>query len=429
MDAAIGPHGLTAAELDARLHSLETALTSLRAHYKNKSLPLLRVHEQTGALQAAKAALDRLSENARTLVFFGTGGSSLGGQAIAQLGGWFIPGDQRRGQTKRPRTRFYDNLDPRTLESTLAALDLEKTRFIVISKSGNTPETLVQCLAALKAVKDAGLDDRIPELFLGLTEPASGNANGLRRLFTSLGVEILDHDPGIGGRFSALTNVGLLAALSRGLDTGRMLEGAGEVINALLHEGQAGDFAPAAGAAVSAGLLQDHGCRVQVLMPYSDRLERFAAWYVQLAAESLGKNEKGFTPVAALGPVDQHSQLQLYLDGPREHLVTVIRTACGSARPVIDAALAKQAGAAYLGGRSAGDLVAAQQQAIPQALIDAGRPVRTLDVDVLDERALGGLMMHFMLETILMAHLLDVNPFDQPAVEAGKILTRKRLDG
>ena len=132
--------------------------------------------------------------------------------------------------------------------------------------------------------------------------------------------------------------------------------------------------------------------------------------------------------MAALGPVDQHSQLQLYLDGPREHLVTVLRTNCSLAGTKIDATLAGVAGASYLAGRGAGDLVAAQQKAIPQVLLDAGRPVRTIDIENLDEAALGGLMMHFMLETILAAHLLGVNPFDQPAVEAGKILTRQELD-
>jgi len=429
MDSAIGARGLPAAALDARLQRLDTALSGLLGQYEDKSLPLLRVHEQGASVETAKAALQRLSENARTLVFFGTGGSSLGGQAIAQLGGWFIPGDQMRGQAKRPRTRFYANLDPRTLESTLGALDLERTRFIVISKSGNTPETLVQCLAALKAVKDAGLEDRISQLFLGLTEPDSGKRNSLRTLFDSFGIEMLDHDPGIGGRFSALTNVGLLAALTRGLDTAAMLAGAGEVIEAMLGCNGAADFAPAQGAAASIALLEEKACRVQVLMPYSDRLERFAAWYVQLTAESLGKNGKGFTPVAALGPVDQHSQLQLYLDGPREHLVTIVRTACQSAGPVIDRSLAERAGAGYLGGHTAGCLVAAEQDAIAQALLDEGRPVRTVDIGTLDEKTLGSLMMHFMLETILSAHLLGVDPFDQPAVEAGKILTRRKLEG
>lgn len=428
MQAAIADCGLSPAALEARLKKLEAALSSLKTQYESGSLPLLRVAEQQQALEDAKAALERLSEGAKTLVFFGTGGSSLGGQAIAQLGGWFIPGDQKRGQENRPRTRFYDNLDPHTLETTLAGLDLERTRFIVISKSGNTPETLVQCLAALQAVKEAGLETKIPNLFLGLTEPASDKPNGLRQICTAFGIEMLDHDPGIGGRFAALTNVGLLPALSRGLDAAAMLKGAGEVVGELLSGKDPLQLSPAVGAATGVALAQDKNARIHVLMPYCDRLERFADWYVQLAAESLGKQERGFTPVAALGPVDQHSQLQLYLDGPREHFITLLRTRCADTGPRIDKELAEKAGAGYLAGYKAGDLVDAQQHAIVQTLIDASRPVRTIDVERLDEQALGSLMMHFMLETILAAYLLEVDPYDQPAVEAGKILTRQKLE-
>jgi len=427
MDAAIGDCGLSPAVLGVRLDALDTAVRHLKTQYEDGSLPLLRVAKKTQTLKDAAAALERLSAGARTLVFFGTGGSSLGGQAIAQLGGWFIPGDQKKEQTTRPRTRFYDNLDPRTLETTLSGLDPEHARFIIISKSGNTPETLVQALAALQMVKDAGLGDRIPDLFLGLTEPSSSNANGLRQICNDFGIQILDHDPGIGGRFAALTNVGLLPALSRGLDASALLKGAGDVVSRLLSANVAADLAPAVGAATAIALTQEKGARVHVLMPYTDRLERFADWYVQLAGESLGKQGRGFTPVAALGPVDQHSLLQLYLDGPRDHYLTILRTGCSGSGPKVNEELANAAGASYLAGRTAGDLVAAQQKAIPQALMDASRPVRTMDVDHLDEHALGSLMMHFMLETIFAARLLKVDPFNQPAVEAGKILTRKNL--
>jgi len=175
------------------------------------------------------------------------------------------------------------------------------------------------------------------------------------------------------------------------------------------------------------GLAKERGVRATVMLPYSDRLSRFAAWYVQLWGESLGKQGEGTTPVAALGPVDQHSQLQLYLDGAPQHFITVVRENCGGSGPRVSADLAKIAHAEYLSGHAAGDLVAAQQKAIPEALLAAGRPVRTIDFERLDERALGALMMHFMLETILAGHLLGVDPFDQPAVESGKVITRRYL--
>ena len=428
LEAKIGKAGLSQAALDRTLARLQPRLNSLREDYASGALPLLRVPERRDDIEAAREALATLTKDARTLVFFGTGGSSLGGQTLAQLGGWGIPGDDGNGgQRDRPRTRFYDNLDPRTLERALASLDLATTRFVVISKSGNTPETLVQTIAAIEAVRAAGLGDRIPALFLGLTEPRSKATNGLRDLCEALSIPTLPHDPNIGGRFSALTNVGLLPALARGLDVEALRDGAGSVVKALLEARAPQDFAPAVGAAVAIGLAKERGVKVSVMLPYSDRLSRFAAWYVQLWGESLGKNGEGTTPVAALGPVDQHSQLQLYLDGAPQHFITVVRENCAGSGPRVAADLAKIARAEYLSGHAAGDLVAAQQKAIPEALLAAGRPVRTIDLERLDERALGALMMHFMLETILAGHLLGVDPFDQPAVELGKIITRRYL--
>ncbi len=430
LESGIGAAGLPQASLEANLAKLEPRLASLRQAYADATLPVLRVPEWRDDIAPAREALTRLTHGARTLVFFGTGGSSLGGQTLAQLGGWGIPGDDKHGSETRPRTRFYDNLDARTLELALSGLDLKSTRFVVISKSGGTPETLVQITAAIEAVRQADLADRIPELFLAVTEPkARGATNGLRALCEHFGIPTLDHDPNIGGRFSALTNVGLLPALARGLDVEALRAGARSVVEAMLAAKRAGDFAPALGAAVAIGLAKDRGVRATVMLPYADRLSRFAAWYVQLWGESLGKNGEGTTPVAALGPVDQHSQLQLYLDGAPQHLITVVRENCAGRGPRVAPDLAKLVGADYLAGHAAGDLVAAQQRAIPEALMAQGRPVRTIDLEVLDEAALGALMMHFMLETILAAHLLGVDPFDQPAVESGKMLTRRYLAG
>jgi glucose-6-phosphate isomerase len=428
LEAKIGKAGLAQAALDRTLARLQPRLDSLREDYASGALPLLRVPEWRDDIESAREALATLTKDARTLVFFGTGGSSLGGQTLAQLGGWGIPGDDGNGgQRDRPRTRFYDNLDPRTLERALSSLDLATTRFVVISKSGNTPETLVQTIAAIEAVRAAGLRGRIPALFLGLTEPRSKATNGLRDLCEALSIPTLPHDPNIGGRFSALTNVGLLPALARGLDVEALRDGAGSVVKALIEVRAPHDFAPAVGAAVAIGLAKERGVKVNVMLPYSDRLSRFAAWYVQLWGESLGKNGEGTTPVAALGPVDQHSQLQLYLDGAPQHFITVVRENCAGSGPRVTPDLAKIAHAEYLSGHAAGDLVAAQQKAIPEALLAAGRPVRTIDLERLDERALGALLMHFMLETILAGHLLGVDPFDQPAVESGKIITRRYL--
>src|SRR5262245_14750718 len=258
LDGAIGRYGLTAAELARWLDPLGPAIAALQQDYRTRSLPHLRIAEEMADLVAAEAALARLSQDADTIVFFGIGGSSLGGQTLAQLGGWHIPGMATPAQRRRPRTRFYDNLDPVTLEAALGTFDLAATRFVVISKSGGTPETLVQALAALGAVRAAGLERRAPELFLGITEPAvSGKTNGLRTLFEAHGIPVLDHHPGIGGRYSVFTNVGLLPAMARGLDPYAVRAGAREVVDALLAAKSPRGFAPAEGAAVAVGLARE----------------------------------------------------------------------------------------------------------------------------------------------------------------------------
>lgn len=424
----LGEHGLPAASLDSWLARAAAGVTKLQEDYRESRLPLLRIPEEEADIAAAETALRKLSEGAELLIFFGTGGSSLGGQTLAQIAGWHIPGGADPAQRGRPRTRFYDNLDPSSLAGALRGLDIEKTRFIVTSKSGGTTETLAQAIAAISAVKAAGLESRIPDLFLGITEPARpGKQNGLRTLFAKFAIPMLEHHTGIGGRFSCLTNVGLMPALARGLDARAIRAGARGVVNALLNTTDPREFAPAVGAATAVALSKEKGVRTLVMMPYADRLDRLSAWFVQLWAESLGKNGEGTSPIAALGPLDQHSQLQLYMDGPREHYITVLRLATDGQGPVIDPKLAGLAGVPFMAGRTVGDVVAAQAHAVPLALGRAGRPVRTIDITELDERTTGALLMHFIIETILAGYLLGVDPFDQPAVELAKVLTRERL--
>jgi glucose-6-phosphate isomerase len=428
LEATIGEHGLTPSAFASWLSRIEPHVAALKDDYRNNRLALLRIAEDTADIDAAEAALARLSEGAQTLVFFGTGGSSLGGQTLAQIAGWKIPGVATEGQKSRPRTRFYDNLDGETLAGVLNTLDLAETRFIVTSKSGGTAETLAQAIATISAVKAAGLEAQIPKLFLGITEPEKpGKTNGLRTLFAKFNIPMLEHHTGIGGRFSCLTTVGLTPAIARWLDVRAIRAGAKSVVDALLASNKAEDFTPAVGAAMAVALSKEKGIKTLVMMPYADRLGRLAAWFVQLWAESLGKGGEGTTPIGALGPLDQHSQLQLFMDGPREHYLTIIRVASEGVGPKVDPDLAKLAGADMLGGHTIGDIVSAQAHALPEALGRAGRPVRTIDLAKLDEKALGALLMHFMIETILAGRLLGVDPFDQPAVELAKVLTKERL--
>jgi glucose-6-phosphate isomerase len=282
----------------------------------------------------------------------------------------------------------------------------------------------------LSACKDAGLIESIPQLFLGLSEPAKpGKKNGLRDLLGAFGVPFLEHDTGVGGRFSVLTNVGLLPAAVLGLDIAAIREGAAAALAPVLARKSPDDVPAALGAALSVALAEKRGKSIAAMMAYADKLEKFAKWYVQLWAESLGKDGQGTTPLAALGPVDQHSQLQLFIAGPRDKFFTVITTGAAGKGPTIAPDLAKLAGEPDFGGKTIGDLVAAQGRATAETLAKNGCPVRTFHLETIDERSLGELLMHFMLETIIAAHLLGVDAFDQPAVEEGKVLAKQYLAG
>ena len=422
----IGAHGISAAALKSALARAESALDRLRGFHAGRSLPLLRLPEIRNDLEVIRDTARRLANDATDIVILGTGGSSLGGQTLAQLAGFAVPGvDALRPP---PRLHFIDNLDAESYGAMLAKLPHATTRFIAISKSGGTAETLMQTIAALSAVKDQGLQTRIPDIFLGISEPLkSGKANGLRDLLGKHRVPVLDHDPGVGGRFSALTNVGLLPAALLGLDIAAVREGAGLALAPVLAKKTADQVPAAVGAALSVALAEDKDKSISVLMAYCDRLQRFSRWFVQLWAESLGKKGKGTTPLAALGPVDQHSQLQLFIDGPRDKLFTVITVDGKSAGPRIDGELAKIAGEPGFAGKTIGDLVVAEGRATAETLAKNGCPVRTIHINKLTEESLGELMMHFMLETIIAAHMLGVDAFDQPAVEEGKVLAKKYL--
>jgi glucose-6-phosphate isomerase len=397
------------------------ALASLRKRHADGSLPLLRLPEKRDDIAPILAHARRLRENATDIVFLGTGGSSLGGQTLAQLAGHGVP---VVGALRMPRLHFIDNLDPITFEALLKELDLKTTRFVAISKSGGTAETLMQTAVANTALQTERFSPQ--EHFVGISHPVaagSGSAprNSLRDLLRD--GPVLDHDPGVGGRYSVLTNVGLLPAAVCGLDLGAIRTGAAAALAPVLAGKPPAEVPAAVGAALAVAASKP----ITVMMAYADRLERFTRWYVQLWAESLGKDGKGTTPLAALGPVDQHSQLQLFIAGPRDKLFTVITVATAELGPRIDPGFANLMGEPGFAGKTMGDLVAAQGRATAETLARNGCPVRTIHIAKLDEAALGELLMHFMLETIIAAHLIGVDPFDQPAVEEGKVLAKKYL--
>ena len=409
----IGKAGLLAAELDASLSATAAGLAALSRRRADGSLPLLALPNRRDDLPELQAIAADWRGRLRRVVLLGTGGSSLGARALAALapaGGLEL--------------LVLDNLDPEGFAAFAPGQPLADTGLLIVSKSGGTAETLSQALICLPALRAAVGREALARQALVIVEP--GNS-ALRQLAAVHGLRVLPHDPGLGGRFSVLSAVGLLPALLMGLDAGKLRQGAAEVLDQALAATQPSEVPAAVGAALSVALAERRGICEAVLLPYVGRLETFALWYCQLWAESLGKAGRGTTPLRALGPVDQHSQLQLYLDGPANKLFTLITLPMQGSGPAIPAAEAGRIGLDYLAGRRIGDLVAAMQRGTAEALAKRGRPVRVIELPRLDEAVMGALLMHFMLETILAAHLLGVDPFDQPAVEEGKMLARRYL--
>ena len=383
------------------------------AAYRAAPLPHFLVPQKTDDIADMQAVAEALGAGATRIIILGTGGSSLGAQVLAQIHGALTIAGPKAGPKASPALIFADNLDADSYLQLLAD-DLAGTRFLAISKSGNTAETLMQFGGAVMALEAAG---HTPAQHMAtLTGP---HDSALRRLATDYGLAVLDHDVSIGGRFSVLTNVGLLPAIWAGCDIGQIRAGAAAQVDALMQQSVDENVA-ARGAATQWAHMQA-GRMVSVMMPYADRLDRLAFWYRQLWAESLGKKGHGSLPANALGPVDQHSQMQLYLGGPDDKFYTLLTHPTRGRGTTLPAAWAAQAEVTDLIGRQMGDLVDAEARASYDTLVAAGRPVRLIEMPAINEFEIGGLLMHFMLETILTADILQIDAFDQPEVEAGKI--------
>lgn len=415
----LGTDGLAPKDYTALLDAARPAVETLRRRHADGSLPLLRLPAQRDDLAELARVAERYRRDFDDILILGTGGSSLGGKSLCELAGPApVP-------LTPPRLHFLENVDPHSFDALVAAIDPARTGVIVISKSGGTAETISQLYCCLNWLAAARGRDALARHVTAVVEPGSSL---LRRLAASLKMPVLDHDPNVGGRYSVLSLVGLLPAMIMGLDAAAVRAGAATVMDTLLSGTDMAAIPPVAGAALSVGLARHRGASMSVIFPYIDRLASFGLWYRQLWAESIGKDGKGTTPLRAMGTVDQHSQLQLYLDGPKDKMYTIVMGAPAGQGPVIDTALFDDPSLAPLRGRRMGDLLDACQRATAETLTAKGRPVRVMRLATVDERSMGALMMHFMLETIVAAHLLGVDPFDQPAVEQGKVLARRYME-
>ncbi|MBO7454711.1 MAG: hypothetical protein J6T91_05050 [Alphaproteobacteria bacterium] len=339
----------------------------------------------------------------KNFIILGTGGSSLGGQAIHSV-----------ANSCEKNLKFVSNLDPNSLENLLQKADFEKTGFLVISKSGETLETICQLLVAMDFAKCShDFHDR----FVVVTEAKDST---LRQIANQNKFLCFDHPNTIGGRFSVFSLVGMIPAILCGLDPRAIRTGGRRVLdnfgNSTYKIQEGADF-------VFKNF--EKGICNHVSFIYSEKLINFGYWLAQLYAESSGKDGKGITPLTAVGSVDQHSQLQLYIDGPRDKCFTFFYEKQERSLAVKNENL--PAKFEYLRGKKISEIFCSQCDATQKVLIENGFNVRRIEVPTVSADNLGALFMHFMLEVACLCKLIEVNPFDQPAVERGKIITKELL--
>lgn len=425
-------HGLDPAlrnSMSARFPDVQGEIARLTANGEYGFLKLGHQPELVGQLTAWR---DGIRGRFDHLLVLGIGGSALGAKALLnalKTPAWNELDRQARNGV--PTLTVLENVDPVTVEETLKRLDPRRTLVNVISKSGGTAETLAQYLIVRQWIEEAVGDTAAREHFVITTDPVKG---ALRAIARAEGITAFDVPPEVGGRFSVLTAVGLVPAAVLDMDIAALLAGAARAVAAAEQP----DFAANAAARYAAWQWQAQASRaanVQIVMPYSDRLREFAEWYRQLWAESLGKKVdragreafRGPTPVGAVGATDQHSQVQLFMEGPFDKTITLIRVLDTVHRLPIPARANLAAELAYLPGKTLGALLDAEMLATREALRSQGRMSSTIELDAVDASHLGELMMFFQVATGYAGVWYDVNPFDQPGVELGKVLTFKAM--
>ncbi len=358
-----------------------------------------------------------VSPDIDTFVVLGIGGSALGTTAIYKA--------LKTTRSLVNKVYVCDNVDPTLLYETLEKIELKRTIFNVITKSGGTAETLSQFLIVHKILKEAYPKDYKKHLLV-TTDKEKGF---LRRLTKWENLPSFTVPGNVGGRFSVLTDVGLVPLAFAGVNIDRLLDGA----KAMREKCRNQDFMqnPAMMLALTHKLLMDKGFNISVMMPYSNSLYDMADWYRQLWGESLGKkldnngNEVrvGQTPAKSLGSTDQHSQVQLYAEGPHDKIVTFLRVEEFRHDYIIPNLYPDELTTNFLADKPISELLNTEQLATEIALTEAGCPNCTLSLPVIDEYNLGEFIYLYELTTVLTGYLLNINPLDQPGVEAGKVAT------
>jgi glucose-6-phosphate isomerase len=422
-----GSHGISSERLDELKDRFGAIQSEVRRRRAAGEYGFYGLVDQAATVHEIKTFAEGLGQAHDHVLVLGIGGSALGTKALLNAlrpPAWNELDDE--GRDFFPRLTVLDNVDPISVSAALRRIDPRRVLVNVISKSGGTAETMAQYLVVRGWLEEA-LGAAAYRHLVFTTDPTRGS---LRELARREGIATLDVPPAIGGRFSVLSPVGLLPAALVGIDIEALLEGARQAI----ERAESADLLqnPAAlYAALHWVADRDLGAPINVLMPYSDRLREFGEWYRQLWAESLGKREDrqgktvhvGPTPLVAIGATDQHSQVQLFMEGPFDKVITFVAVERMEEQVPIPERADLPPDLAYLPGHSLGELLRAEFEATATALAQSGRMSCTLRFPDLSARTLGEAIMFFQLATGFAGAWYGIDPFNQPGVELGKRLT------
>lgn len=409
MEEVIGKNGLS----ERRIEGFRGRVEDAHKQIKDRRWPELAfidlLSQDTSEI---KNIARHIREETEDFLILGIGGSALGPRAILEALSPF------HNLQKKPRVFIYENVDPRTLKQILSLIDLKKTSINVISKSGSTAETAASFMILWDEMKKI-LGNDAPKRFIATTDPEKGN---LRKIVNEEGLKSLPVPPDVAGRYSVLSPVGLLPAEVIGIDSNELLRGARDI-----HEKCSEPELWKNPAYLFGTLLYlmdiEKKRKINVMIPYADSLKSLSEWFCQLWAESLGKLGVGLTPYPSVGTTDQHSQLQLWMEGPQDKVVIFIRVDDYGDNIKIPHIFKDMEGLNYLSGHTLSELIAAEEESTELALARAERPNMTITMPVIDAYHIGQLFHFFELVTALTGFLYRVNPFNQPGVEEGKNLT------
>ena len=425
MAAAIGEeHGLTEDDVGGLSDRIRHGHESLRRKRQAGDLAWTELPYAQESVKEILAYVDSVAGRFDDFVVLGIGGSALGNTALSTALNRphynLLPAAGRHG---RPRLFVLDNVDPDQFAALTAMLDPSRTLFNVITKSGSTSETMAQFLIVRRMLVSK-LGPRHHEHIVATTDPAAGE---LRKLAEAEGYRTLAIPPGVGGRFSVLSPVGLLSAAVTGIDVSALLAGAAYA-DKLCSEPDVWRNPAYMNAAIHY-LGYERGRTLSVMMPYAQSLKDVADWYAQLWAESLGKKHDlegndvnvGPTPIKALGVTDQHSQVQLYVEGRADKIVNFVAVERFQNEVQIPSGWPDSPEVNYLGGHTLNELMKVEREGTAIALAEAGRPSVTFTLPEVNPFTVGQLMFTLEVQTAAIGELFRINAFDQPGVEAGKV--------